>query len=190
MPERGEPETQGAREEAHFIANMKRIREEQGWSQGEFAKRMKDAEWEAFHQTTVSRIEKGERPVRLGEARGIAQVLGTLVGQMILPTSGSKALRDLELTVQDASRSASILGQAAEDFIFERSMIRERLKDLAEADLGNDVDEGIAERRDMVMKRAERELERKINTVIEEWLNGDHTRPDGESGYGIDPEAS
>lgn len=65
------------------MAAMKRLREESEWSQGEMARRMTELGWKGFHQTTISRIEKGERPVRLGEAQGIAAALNVTVDQMI-----------------------------------------------------------------------------------------------------------
>ncbi|TFE78222.1 XRE family transcriptional regulator [Micrococcus aloeverae] len=77
------PEPPGAETEARFVAAMKRLREESEWSQGEMARRMTELGWKGFHQTTISRIEKGERPVRLGEAQGIAAALNVTVDQMI-----------------------------------------------------------------------------------------------------------
>ncbi|MDQ0922489.1 transcriptional regulator with XRE-family HTH domain [Pseudarthrobacter sp. W1I19] len=41
--------------------------------------------WDGFHQTTISRIEKGQRPVRLAEARALAKVLESQVGLMMAP---------------------------------------------------------------------------------------------------------
>lgn len=63
-------------DERRFGAAVRRYREEAGWSQGELARRLNDLGWKAFHQTTISRIEKGERPIRLSEAKGFQKVFG------------------------------------------------------------------------------------------------------------------
>lgn len=82
-------------EEAQFVENVQRLRELKGWSQGELARRMADAGWDGFHQTTISRIEKGQRPVRLAEARALAQVLESQVGTMIAPPPEAAILESL-----------------------------------------------------------------------------------------------
>lgn len=87
-------------DEANFAKNMQRLRGRRGWSQGEFARQMQAAGWTSFHQTTVSRIENGTRPVRLGESRGIAEALGSTVSQMIQPSDGLETLRALERSIE------------------------------------------------------------------------------------------
>lgn len=64
-------------EELQFRTDMQRRRTKLGMSQGELARRIQHLGLTEFHQTTVSRIEKGTRPVRLGEAHAIAKALGT-----------------------------------------------------------------------------------------------------------------
>src|SRR5699024_4589604 len=91
-------------DETNFVRNMQKLREQRGWSQGELARRMQEVGWTSFHQTTVSRIEQGLRPVRLGESRGIAEVLGSSVDQMIRPGDGSENIRQLEKLVEEAKR--------------------------------------------------------------------------------------
>ena len=72
------PRTDGNPDE-NFAVNVRVARERRGWSQAEFSQKLRDAGLTNFHQTTVSRVEKGERVVRLGEAQVIAATLGTLV---------------------------------------------------------------------------------------------------------------
>lgn len=83
MSEERTPQAPAASDDDRFAENMRVLREQRGWSQGEMARQMQRAGWPNFHQTTVSRIEKGERPVRVSEARGIAAVLGSTLDQMI-----------------------------------------------------------------------------------------------------------
>jgi len=91
MVEKSEQRPQGVLDEAHFVKNMQRVREQNGWSQGELARRVSELGFSGFHQTTISRIEKAERPVRLSEARGIADALGKPVDEL-LATPESEAL--------------------------------------------------------------------------------------------------
>lgn len=126
-----------AQNELNFIRNMKRVREVQGLSQGQFAARMtKEFGWEGFHQTTISRIEKGERPVRLGEAAGIAEALGVEVWQMLLPDDASKQLANLESSIHAARKIAISLGENVGDYMFYQSAIRDNLQTLDELTWG------------------------------------------------------
>jgi transcriptional regulator with XRE-family HTH domain len=177
MIKKDETSGPGAEEEAHFIAAVKRIREEQGWSQGELAKRMADSGWEGFHQTTISRIEKGERPVRLGEARGLAKALGALVGQMILPAEESKALRDLELAVASVERSASDLASSANDLLGNQTALQYELKEALEVTVDDSADDWVNERYTSVIEAAHRALKLTPHSVLEEFLEayyGEH----------------
>lgn len=69
-------------EEKRFAENMQRLREERGWSQGELARRMVAEGWETYSQMTVSRTEKLDRPIRLGEASAIARLFGVSLPAM------------------------------------------------------------------------------------------------------------
>jgi transcriptional regulator with XRE-family HTH domain len=62
--------------EARAIQLVQELREAAGWSQTELARRMVEAGWPNYTQMTVSRTEKGERPIRLNEAASLAEVLG------------------------------------------------------------------------------------------------------------------
>jgi transcriptional regulator with XRE-family HTH domain len=58
-------------------------REERGWSMSEFAAMLSAADLRNFHPTTVGRLERGERPVRLTEAQVIAAVLGSSIDGLV-----------------------------------------------------------------------------------------------------------
>ncbi|MGW4090076.1 helix-turn-helix domain-containing protein [Nocardia sp. NPDC004750] len=68
-----------------FAENMVRLRERRGLSQADLVRALRQSGWATVHQTTISRIEKGERPVRLGEARMIAEQLGVTTERMLEP---------------------------------------------------------------------------------------------------------
>lgn len=167
------PEPRGAIEEANFIANMRRLREENGWSQGQMAQRMQEAGWTDFHQTTISRMENGSRPVRLGEARGIAGVLGALVGQMILDEPAARALRELELSVQELRNKGVAVGSAVWDYLGYKSVIQYELDQQPE--LGAEADDAIRERQATVIATARDALSLSYSDYIdamEESQNG------------------
>ena len=167
------PEPRGSIEEANFIANMRRLREENGWSQGQMAQRMQEAGWTDFHQTTISRMENGSRPVRLGEARGIAGVLGALVGQMILDEPAARALRELELSVQELRNKGVAVGSAVWDYLGYKSVIQYELDQQPE--LGAEADDAIRERQATVIAAARDALSLSYSDYIdamEESQNG------------------
>ena len=111
-----------------FAANVKATRERLGWSQGELARRVSDAGWTNFHQTTISRIEKAERAVRLSEAQGIADVLRTTVDRLLQEPKHVRNLRRLTDAHAAARRAMYTVG--GEIFRFE----------LAQGDLAKEVD--------------------------------------------------
>lgn len=169
----------GADEEANFIDAVKRIREELGWSQGELAKRMSDSGWDGFHQTTISRIEKGERPVRLGEARGLAKVLGAWTGQMILPPEEGKTLRDLELAVMNTEQTLRNIRSSASELIAHQFILKIELDKAQGLSLGPSADDWVTERYTNVLEAAKRALSKTPSDCIAEAE---------EDYYGIDQE--
>lgn len=68
--------------EVNFIAAMKEERERLGIGQAELAKRLQAAGIDHMHPTTISRIESGDRSVRLDEAFAIANALDLDVQRM------------------------------------------------------------------------------------------------------------
>lgn len=73
-------------EEANFRKELKELRTQKGWTQGDLAKAMRDEGWTDYNQTTVSRLEKGQRPLTLAESRTLARLFNTYVGNMIAPS--------------------------------------------------------------------------------------------------------
>jgi len=88
-------------DDGRFAERMQQIRERLGISQSALVGRLRDNGWSKVHQTTVSRIEKGERPVRLGEARAIASALGVPLSRLVEPDPASFVRA--ELSRQDAA---------------------------------------------------------------------------------------
>lgn len=105
--------------ERNFIRAMKVMRENARLTQTELARELRAAGM-SFHQTTVLRIEAGERPVRLNEALMIADVFGSDLDSMI-SISPKQDRADLLQAVHDIrSRSGELsyeLGRSNEDWL-------------------------------------------------------------------------
>lgn len=72
-------------DEKAFSRGIASYRTSRGWSQSELARQMVAAGWENYSQMTVSRTEKGDRPIRLSEARALAGIFGVDVEDMLYP---------------------------------------------------------------------------------------------------------
>lgn len=75
------------RSEANFARNMAALRQSKDMSQSALARAMVERGFGNYSQMTVSRTEKGERPIRLGEARVIADILGARVTDLVRGTA-------------------------------------------------------------------------------------------------------
>lgn len=91
--------------ERRVIETLVDLREERGWSQSELARRMAEAGWPKYTQMTVSRTEKGERPIRLNEAEALAEVFGVELFSLWLP----RELRRYTATSENVERLAKQL---------------------------------------------------------------------------------
>lgn len=88
--------------EINFATQMRERREAKGWSQTEFARRLSEGGLR-FHQTTVQRVEAGERPLKLTEALVIARVLDARFETMLRGESVEIAYNELaEMVAADA----------------------------------------------------------------------------------------
>lgn len=169
-------EPTGAIEERNFIANMKRLREAAGLSQGELAQRMNANGWDKFHQTTISRMEKGAQPVRLGEARGIADALGTLVGPMLLDDRVSEKWWELDQAVRAIRDLGSQIGTGVVEYMWQQVMLRELLAD--QPPLTDDVHPATVEQRRLAIEQAEAALARSYTDYIDDAMKSLNGEPD------------
>ena len=80
-----------------FAANIREERGRQKLSQGELARRMAERGF-PYYQQTVRRIEEGRRKVSVGEAKALADILGTTMDRLTWP-----------------GRAASVAGAAGHD---------------------------------------------------------------------------
>lgn len=123
-------------DEARFRECMKELREDRGWSQGELSRQLMASGWAIFHQTTISRIESGERPVKLGEARAIAAILESTVDAMVAPSEETKLARDFWNSFAAWRETSVLLQSSAHTYLRARKSL---LRMLDGPNVGNDV---------------------------------------------------
>lgn len=91
-----------------FGLEVQAQREDKGWSMTEFASMLSEAGLKNFHPTTIGRLERGERPVRLNEAVVIAKVLGSALDDLVVePLPGDDALKFATNSVESSSKRAA-----------------------------------------------------------------------------------
>jgi transcriptional regulator with XRE-family HTH domain len=91
-----------------FGLEVQAQREEKGWSMTEFAGMLSEAGLTNFHPTTVGRLERGERPVRLSEAVVIAGVLGSKLDDLVVePLSGDEDAKWTITAIEGVSKRAA-----------------------------------------------------------------------------------
>ncbi len=91
--------------EDYFRKQLKAERERRNWSQAEFAKMLSDRAI-PMHWTTIAKIEKGDRSVRIDEAAGIAHLFDVSLDALMGRNVGSE--RDLLYTVQRALQTSHL----------------------------------------------------------------------------------
>ncbi|AIF41041.1 hypothetical protein HX89_08895 [Dermacoccus nishinomiyaensis] len=104
-------------EDDWFAENVAAERKRLGWTQAELAERLRSVGMENFHPNTISRVEKGERPVKLSEAAKFALVFETTVGTLVRPRIErlqelSKLVADFDFAIVElvkANREAALV---------------------------------------------------------------------------------
>lgn len=119
-------------DEERFRQNMREGRESRGWSQGEMSKRLIEAGWPIFHQTTISRIEAGERPVKLGEARAIAAILGKSLSDMVVPAAEALWLSVLESEMKSVRESRDEIEKSVRELKERQDVLRSTVRAIDE----------------------------------------------------------
>ncbi|GAB4942241.1 hypothetical protein MAHJHV49_11560 [Mycobacterium avium subsp. hominissuis] len=124
----------GDSREKNFVANMVRLRTAAGLSQADLVQKLRTApsgvRWTDVHQTTISRIEKGERQVRFAEAFYIAAALGTNAMSMTLPPQQLDAEEQVGASVRQIAESYTAIVSGVFGLDLHRHFLRGSLKKL------------------------------------------------------------
>lgn len=153
-------------EEQRFVASVQRHREEKGWSQGELARRMVAAGWDGFHQTTISRIEKGTRPVRLGESRSLASIFGTTVSQMVMPAEEDKAMWDFGDALANLRAAEKLIRDGVEEWEKWSTILRHELSRVETLDPSSWKDATLVDRYEQLTWEAQRRLKKTPHSIV------------------------
>ncbi|WFR84649.1 helix-turn-helix transcriptional regulator [Arthrobacter sp. Y-9] len=117
-----------------FGLAVKQLRENEGWTMSELATRLSDAGLTNFHPTTVARMERGERPVRLSEAVVIARLFDVGVDDLVAETRSE--VMELEEYIASLKSAHKLAGRWLHSVEFYSGLLRDlasRLeRDLAE----------------------------------------------------------
>lgn len=111
-----------------FAANMARLRTTFGISQAELVTRLQELGWKSVYQTTISRIEKGERPVRIGEARAIARALGVDLAQMTMARRHGRIARSLAEARESLTKAEELIERGTRDWLTARRHLELRIQ--------------------------------------------------------------
>ena len=104
--------------DANFGRRVREERERSGMPQSHIALVLKLSYGHQWHQTTVAKVEAGERPVKLAEAVAVSYVLGVPLDQLIdgqnthVPASKQMALAELTRMEQYLERRRRELTEA------------------------------------------------------------------------------
>ena len=95
-----------------FAREVRRLRELRGLSQTDLAVQLREQYGLKFHQATIDRVEKAQRPCRLDEVYALAEVLGSTVDDMLADWSNA----------DDAFRELTNIARRAQETEFRISM--------------------------------------------------------------------
>ena len=117
--------------EAAVGAKVRALRVERGWSQGDLADKLDEVGW-PIHQTNISKLEAGRRPIRVAELHALAAVFGLPpIALWYLPVPGepwslARMRQELEQMDERVARSEEYLRTAVRmyaDHQFERERL-------------------------------------------------------------------
>lgn len=115
--------------EKTFGDKVRQWRRERNWSQEEVAERLRDQGFE-MHQTTVAKIERGTRPLRVAEAAALAYIFAVpplAIFEGRPPEGYPESIKDLQLALEkqkaSAGRLAHVLESTAKQYAVELALI-------------------------------------------------------------------
>jgi transcriptional regulator with XRE-family HTH domain len=106
-----------------FGARLREERDQRGWSQQEVSRRLAAELGIRVHSTAITRIELGERSVRLSEAQAIADVLELPLGKLLVSQEQTEIW-----TVQDHVHRLRLAEEGIDRFRDERAYHQKELR--------------------------------------------------------------
>lgn len=101
--------------EAMFALNLREARERMSLSQADLAKRMSALGFR-WHQATVYKVENGDRPVKLGEALALAEMLQVPLRELTAPPERFHAERRTKDVILQLVSDMDAIARAASDY--------------------------------------------------------------------------
>lgn len=106
-----------------FASRVRQVREGQGWSQEELARRLSEVGLR-LDPTAITRLERGERSVRVEEAVAVAQTLGVPLDEL-LQSSGRVGLEQASSLMKRYGALSVTLTKAQEELDYVREQLVE-----------------------------------------------------------------
>jgi transcriptional regulator with XRE-family HTH domain len=121
-----------------FAGNIRETRERLNLSQGELARRMAERGF-PYYQQTIRRIEEGRRKVSVGEAKALAEILGTTMDRLTLPGQVAAAAYMMNFAAAGAQRAWNDIASHTTMLLAARGTLEHLAAQMIERDyLGSD----------------------------------------------------
>jgi transcriptional regulator with XRE-family HTH domain len=121
-----------------FATNIREERERQKLSQGELARRMAERGF-PYYQQTIRRIEEGRRKVSVGEAKALAEILGTTMDRLTWPGQVAAAAHLIGIAIARAQQARDNITRHTTTLLHSRAVLQRLAAQVIERDyLGSD----------------------------------------------------
>lgn len=108
-------------------------------TQGMLAERMRNLGYEGWQQTTISKVEQAERPLRLNEMADLARALGTSAIRLLEPEPFNLEVTEASENLRRAKERTSVMEWRVTE------LERQLKQALADADAAHEQEESAAE---------------------------------------------
>lgn len=117
MTDEEQSEAKLTREERSFAAEVRRLREENSWSQADLSDLLKKQGLTYVNKTMVSRIENATRPVRMIEAQALSRIFRRTVSAMTNPDGREYLLTQIDRNHSRGRKAFVAFKDATEAFV-------------------------------------------------------------------------
>lgn len=114
---------------------IQRLREAAGMSKTQLAALLSEAGQPQFHPTTITRVESGERSIRVAEALHIANALGVRFETLLPVDSVDSLVRGAQVQSRMIEGQLRSLSDDAEEILFAQHSLRDLLQRITPKDI-------------------------------------------------------